>query len=123
MHDQASAAHRQEQIFHHGGGRSVHPFEKRLHRIAQLTEALSRRPKNRDVAPVPQDGTSACEGDSDCLARSVIGPIDEKLPQGFFVQANGRVGTRPFTRFIACQPHPLKLSLAHCSESRTPASA
>jgi hypothetical protein len=123
MHDQASAAHRQEEILDHGGGRGVHPFEKRLHRIAQLAGTLSSRPKDRDVALVPQDSSSAWEGDSDCLARSVIGPIDEKLPQGFFVQANGRVGTRPFTRFIACQPHPLKLSLAHCSESRTPASA
>lgn len=123
MDNQACSAHRQEQIFHHGGGRGIHPFEERLHCIAELAGTLSSRPENRDVAPVPQDGTSAWEGGSNGLARSLIGLIDEKLPERLFVQANGGVRTRPFTRFIASQPHPLKLGLAHCSESRTPGSA
>jgi hypothetical protein len=69
VQDQTSAAHRQEQIFDHGGGRNVHPFEERLQCITEFTGTLSRRPENRDVARVPQDGTSAWEGDSNGLAR------------------------------------------------------
>jgi hypothetical protein len=33
-HYQPSAAHRQEQILDHGGGRDVHAFDECLHRIA-----------------------------------------------------------------------------------------
>jgi hypothetical protein len=119
MHDQASAAHRQEEILDRSGGLGVHTFEKCLHRIAQLAGTLSSRPENRDVAPVPQDGTSAWEGDSDGLARSLIGLINEKLSERFFVQAHGRVGTRPFTRVMACKPRPIRLGRAHGSESGT----
>jgi hypothetical protein len=119
MDNQASAAHRQEQVLDHGGGGDVRAFDECLHRIAELAHALSRRPENRDVALVPQDGTSAWEGDADGLARSFIGLIDKKLPESLFVQPNGRVGTRPFTRFIACQPDPVKLARAHFNESRT----
>jgi hypothetical protein len=119
MHDQPSAAHRQEEILDHGGGRNVHPFEERLHCITELTGTLSRRPENRNVAGVPQDGTSAWEGDSDGLTRSLIGLIDKQLPERPFVQSSGRIRRRPFTRFIAGQPHPLELGHAHGSESGT----
>jgi hypothetical protein len=119
MDNQASAAHRQEQILDHRGGRDVHAFDECLHRIAELADALSGRSENREVAGVPQDGTSAWEGDADGFTRSLIGLIDKKLPQSPFVQADGRVGRQPFTRFIAGQPDPLKLGRMHWSESRT----